>query len=150
VTENLTDGLGPLLLRVGLGIVFLAHGLDKLGDVAAVEANFESLGIPAPALMAPFVTAVEVVGGALLILGLLTPLAGVALAGDMLVAALTAHTDKGFFVADGGYELVMMLGLASLAAAAIGPGRFSADALLRLRLPVLGRIAPLRTSDSRH
>jgi putative oxidoreductase len=69
-------------------------------------------------------------GGILLITGLLTPLAGVALAIDMLVAGLTAHTGKGFFVQDGGYELVLLLGAGSLSLALAGAGRFSADALV--------------------
>jgi uncharacterized membrane protein YphA (DoxX/SURF4 family) len=64
----------------------------------------------------------------LVMVGLATPLAAVALAGDMLVALLTTHIDHGFFVADGGIELVLVLGVASLAIALAGPGRFSVDA----------------------
>jgi putative oxidoreductase len=66
----------------------------------------------------------------LLIAGLLTPLAGVALAFDMLVAYLTAHIGHGFFVSGGGAELVLLLGGTSLAVALTGAGRFSVDAAL--------------------
>src|SRR5918997_4403486 len=121
---------GLLVLRLVVGVTFLLHGLDKLVDLSGTEAFFASLGIPAPGLMAPFVALTETVGGLLLIAGLVTPLAGVALAGDMSVALVTQHIDHGFFVADGGIELVLLLGGASLALALTGPGRFSADAVL--------------------
>jgi putative oxidoreductase len=73
---------GVLLLRVVVGVTFLLHGLDKLGDLSSAEQLFGSLGIPAPALMAPFVAVTETVGGALLIAGLATPLVAAALAVD--------------------------------------------------------------------
>jgi putative oxidoreductase len=132
------QGLGLLAIRVVLGVVFIAHGADKLGDLAGTEQFFASLGIPAAALMAPLVAFTEVVGGALLIVGLLTPLVGVALAIDMLVAFVTVHAGKGFFVADGGYELVMLLGFASVGIAATGAGRLSLDAALKLPERVMG------------
>jgi len=121
---------GLLVLRLVVGVTFLLHGLDKLGDLAGTEELFASLAIPAPGLMAPFVAVTETVGGLLLIAGLATPLAGAALAGDMFVALLTAHIDEGFFAADGGIELVLLLGGASLALTLTGAGRFSADAAL--------------------
>jgi putative oxidoreductase len=129
--------LALLLVRAVVGLTFLMHGLDKLGDLNATEHVFDSLSIPLPGLMAPFVALVEVVGGIAMIVGLLAPLFGLALAGDMLVAALTQHIDKGFFVADGGYELVLILGTTSLGIMLAGAGRFSVDGALRLgeRLP---------------
>jgi putative oxidoreductase len=123
---------GLLVLRLIVGVTFALHGLDKLGDLSGTEEFFASLGIPAPGLMAPFVALTETVGGLLLIIGLATPLVGVALAGDMLVALVTAHIDAGFFAADGGIELVLLPGGASLALALTGPGRWSADAALGL------------------
>jgi putative oxidoreductase len=122
--------IGLLVLRLVLGVTFLLHGLDKLGDVNGVQQGFDQLGIPAPDVMAPFVTMVEIVGGGLLILGLLTPIAGIALAVDMLVAGIAAHTGKGFFTQDGGYELVLLLGAGCLVLAIAGAGRLSADALM--------------------
>ena len=71
---------GLLVIRVVLGVVFLAHGTEKLGDLQGTEQFVASLDIPAPALMAPRATFTEVIGGGLLIVGLLTPLVGVALA----------------------------------------------------------------------
>jgi putative oxidoreductase len=129
---NPLPSAGLLLLRVVVGVTFLMHGLDKLGDLAGAEQLFASLGIPAPGLMAPFVAVTETVGGALLIAGLATPLVGAALAIDMLVALLTAHLGHGFFARDGGFELELLLGGASLGIAFAGAGRFSLDASLQL------------------
>ena len=125
--------IGLLLLRLVEGATFLIHGVDKLVDLAAAERYFASLGIPAPALMAPLVGVTETAGGLLLIAGLATPLAGLALAGDMFVALLTEHVGDGFFVAAGGFEFVLLLAGASLALALTGPGRFSVDEAFDVR-----------------
>ena len=120
---------GLLALRAGVGATFLAHGVDKLTDLESTERAFDSLDIPAPAAMAPLVAVTETLGGGLLLAGLTVRLAGLALAGDMLVAFLTAHLGKGFFVNKGGGEFVLVLGGASLALALTGPGRISVDAI---------------------
>lgn len=127
--RTLRTDAGLLVLRLVIGVTFLLHGIDKLGDLSGVEQGFDQMGIPAPELMAPLVAMTETVGGVLLITGLLTPLAGLALAITMLVAALTAHTGNGFFVEGGGYEHVLTLGAGCLALAVAGAGRFSADAV---------------------
>jgi putative oxidoreductase len=137
---------GLLVLRLVVGVTFLLHGLDKLGDLSGTEEFFASLEIPAPGLVAPFVALTETVGGLLLIVGLATPLVGVALAVDMLVALVAAHIDEGFFAADGGIELVLLLCGASLAVVLTGAGRFSADAALDL--PRHLRAAGTWTRDS--
>ena len=120
---------GLLVLRAVIGVTFLLHGIDKAGDVNGVAQGFDKMGIPAADVMAPFVTYTEIIGGGLLIIGLLTPLAGLALAINMLVAGIAAHTGKGFFAQDGGYEYVLVLGIGCLALALAGAGRFSLDAL---------------------
>jgi putative oxidoreductase len=121
---------GLLVLRVVVGVTFVMHGLDKLSHLSSARDLFAALSIPAPALMAPFVAVTETVGGVLLIAGLATPLVGVALAIDMVVALLTARLGHGFFARDGGFELEMLLGGASLGIALAGAGRFSLDASL--------------------
>jgi putative oxidoreductase len=130
---------GLLLLRLVVGGTFVVHGVDKLVDLSSAERYFASLGVPAPALIAPFVGAVEAGGGMLLIAGLATPLVGPALAGDMFVAFLTEHVGDGFFVAQGGFEFVMVLAGASLALALTGPGRFSVDEALDVPLRLRSR-----------
>jgi putative oxidoreductase len=120
---------GLLVLRLVVGLTFLLDGLDKLVGLTGVEQFFDSLGIPAAGVMATLVALTETVGGILLIVGLLTPVAGIALAIDMFVAGPTAHAGKGFFADKGGYELVLVLGAACLALLVAGGGRFSADAV---------------------
>jgi putative oxidoreductase len=128
VSPTTLQNAGLLVLRLVVGTTFLVHGLDKLSDLSAAEDLFAAQGIPAPAVMAPFVAATETVCSVLLIAGLATPLAGAALTVDMLVALVTTHIDRGFFADEGGFELVLLLAGASLAIALAGPGRFSVDA----------------------
>jgi putative oxidoreductase len=122
--------LGLLLLRAVVGVSFVAHGVDKLADLAAAERFFDTTGLPAPSVVAPAIAVLETVGGALIIFGLATPLVALLLAGDMIGALLTVHLDQGFFVEEGGFELVLLLGSACLALALAGAGRYSADAHL--------------------
>jgi putative oxidoreductase len=117
------SSVGLLVLRLIVGLTFVMHGLDKLGHLSGARQLFASLDIPAPALAAPFVAVAETAGGVLLIAGLATPLVGAALAIDMLVALLTARLGHGFFARDGGIELEMLLGGASLGIALAGAGR---------------------------
>jgi putative oxidoreductase len=51
------------VLRVVVGVTFVLHGLDKLGDLSGAEQLFASLDVPAPGLTAPFVAVTEAVGG---------------------------------------------------------------------------------------
>jgi len=124
-----------LLARLGLGAVFLAHGWQKLvtNGVAGTADFFASVGVPLPSVSAWVATVVELVGGAALVLGVLVPVAGVLLAAHMLGAFIFVHAGKGLFVSDGGYELVLALGVSSLLLAAVGAGRFSVDHLLQQR-----------------
>ncbi|MFI7649927.1 DoxX family protein [Micromonospora sp. NPDC049460] len=121
-----------LLARIGVGIVFFAHGWQKLvtNGVDGTAAFFDQAGVPLPTLSAWFATGVELLGGAALILGAVVPIAGVLLALDMLGAFIFVHAGNGLFVDKGGYELVLALGAASLLLAAVGAGRLSVDHLL--------------------
>jgi putative oxidoreductase len=123
-----------LLLRAVVGISFLAHAAQKLDDLARFERAFAAMGIPAPELMVPFVSATEIVCGLLLIAGLATPLAALALAGNMVVAFFTAHVSNGFFAEQGGFEVVLLLGAGCVALTLSGAGRYSLDAALGVRL----------------
>ena len=122
---------GLLLLRAVLGVVLVAHGWQKLVDqgFAATADGFGALGIPAPEAAAAYAIAVELGGGVLLLLGALTPLVGLLVASTMAGAFWFVHRDT-FFVADGGFELVLTLGVAGLALAALGSGRCSVDRAL--------------------
>lgn len=131
-TRRLTADLTLLLARIGIGAVFLAHGLQKLNDwgYAGTKAGFEAMGAPAPGLTAALATWVEILGGAALILGVLTPLAGLILVADMIGAWAVGHAGNGLWAGEGGYELVLALGAGALALAGVGAGRISVDALI--------------------
>jgi putative oxidoreductase len=131
-----TDGLPPLLARLLLAIVFIQSGWGKLHNLSNVVDFFKSLGIPFPALQAPFVSGVEFFGGILVLVGLLTPLASFLLAGTMVVAIATARwsdvTSLGSFAAlpEASY-LIMLLWLVW-----DGAGKISLDHLFwRRRQP---------------
>jgi putative oxidoreductase len=121
-----------LVSRVALGVVLLAHGWQKLNEytVAGTAASFEQMGVPAATAAATFATAVEVVGGAALILGLLTPLAALLNVANLIGALVIVHAGNGVFVDNGGYELVLALAAGLLVIAALGAGRLSVDGLL--------------------
>ena len=122
---------GLLLLRVALGIVFVAHGGQKLfvfghGGVTGAMA---ALGIPFPSVNAVLVTAAELGGGLALLTGTLTRAAAAVVAFAMGVAVATAHLPHGFF-APAGVEYPLTLLLASLTLVLTGAGRYSVDAWL--------------------
>jgi len=133
VASKLQD---PLLLAVRLywGYQFMQTGWGKLQHLDKVTQFFTSLGIPAPALNAAFVSGLELVGGALLAVGLASRLVSLLFVGDMLVAYLTAdHTalvsffgDPDKFVAAAPCTFLC----ASLLILIFGPGRFALDTLV--------------------
>jgi putative oxidoreductase len=122
---------GLLLLRIALGVVFVMHGWQKLAvyGISGVAGGFAQLGLPLPMVNAVVITAVELVGGALLLAGAGTRIVAALLAFAMLVATLTAHAAAGFFLPNG-YEFTLTLMLVSLALTQTGAGRHSVDARL--------------------
>ena len=121
--------VGLLVGRLALGAVFIAHGWQKLIDIGhqGVTKGFEEMGIPLPGLAAHYSTWVELVGGIALVIGLLVPLAGLLLLVDMIGAFWFVHMDKGLFVSEGGFELVVILGAMAFLLACTGSGRFGVD-----------------------
>lgn len=130
-----TADVGLLLARVILGVILVAHGGQKFFDQGLdnVATGFEGMGIPAASLAAAFAAVVEFGGGVLLIVGALTPLVGVLVAADMAGAFWFAHREAGLFAADGGWELVAVIGALALTLAAAGAGRYSVDGLVTAR-----------------
>jgi putative oxidoreductase len=122
-----------LLARCGVGTVFLAHGWQKIQvGVTATGRNLDAMGAPFPTAAAVYSTFVELLGGAALILGVALPVAGTLLFLDMAGALIFVHAKHGIFLVDGsnvrnGFELVLILGLASLVFAAGGGGRLTLD-----------------------
>jgi putative oxidoreductase len=120
-----------LLVRVVVGSTMIAHGLNHWlggGRIEGTARWFAGLGLRRSRLQAWLSVATEVGAGALLVLGLATPLACAAVISVMLVAGLLAHRPNGFFVFKDGYEYVLVLSVVTLALAMLGPGRLSIDA----------------------
>ncbi|MBJ8340951.1 DoxX family protein [Antrihabitans sp. YC3-6] len=131
MNSSIARSTALLLARIALGVIFVAHGWQKVSTngLDATKAGFEAMDVPAPALSAYFAAYVELIGGAALIIGALVPLVGLLLFIDMAGALLTVHLDKGLFASGGGYELVLILGATSLLIAVLGSGKFGVDAL---------------------
>lgn len=131
-----------LIARLLLGAVLIAHGWQKLVDqgVGATADGFAQLGIPAPTAAAVFAVVAELGGGVLLVLGLLTPVAGLLVAGTMAGAWWFVHRGSGLFAAEGGWELVAALGLGALVLGVV-PGRLALDHVLAGRGARRGPVA---------
>jgi putative oxidoreductase len=124
-----------LLIRLLVGAVFVSEGIQKFLFPADLGVGrFTKIGIPSPEVLAPFVGVVEIVGGLLLLLGLLTRLAALALLVDMLVAIAT--TKFPILLKDGVWKMAheartdwsMLLG--ALFLLLVGAGAWSLDVLL--------------------
>lgn len=134
------DHSGALALRIPVGIIFAAHGAQKLfgwfggGGLEGTGQFFGSLGLNPGYLMALLAGATEFFGGLALVAGLLVRPAAAALAFAMLIAIFSAHWGQGFFAAGGGYEYALALAAAALSLLLSGAGRYSLDrALTRQR-----------------
>ncbi|WP_327147323.1 DoxX family protein [Nocardia sp. NBC_01329] len=126
---DITD-IALLLLRLVVGATMIAHGVNHWiggGKIAGTAGWFSGLGLRHGVLQAWFSVITEIGAGALLILGLLTPLAAAAVISVMLVAALLAHRKNGFLVFKDGYEYVLVLAVVSLVIGILGPGWLSVD-----------------------
>jgi putative oxidoreductase len=127
-------GWGITALRIVTGIVFIGHGAPKFGWMG--ERTFDgtvefiaSLGIPVPMVGAFLVATFEAVGGAFLVIGLLTRFWSAGLAFAMLVATVLVHLPNGMF-GDGGYQWSLLLMVAALALLTEGAGKASLDRAL--------------------
>lgn len=132
MVDQRTAPYAAFVLRLSLGIMFLAHGLMKVivFTPAGTAGFFESLGLPAA--LAYLTILAEVGGGILLILGVLTRWVSLALIPVLLGALFFAHWSAGWVFSNqgGGWEYPAFLAAASLVQALLG------DGALALRLPL--------------
>ncbi|NAS63558.1 DoxX family protein [Pseudomonas syringae pv. actinidiae] len=129
-------GYGLTLLRVVVGIAFIAHGSQKLFGafggygLEGTAQYMESLGLTPGYLMALMSGSAEFFGGVGLLLGLLARPAAVVVIVLLLVAIFTVHTHNGFFMANNGYEYALALLGGALAVLIEGAGKLSLDRVI--------------------
>ncbi|WP_194756671.1 DoxX family protein [Aliidiomarina indica] len=129
-------GWGALALRIPVGIIFAAHGAQKLFGwfggygLEGTAGWMESIGLAPGLLMAFLAGAAEFFGGVFLIFGVLTRPSSVVLAFTMIVAIFAVHFEHGLFLANNGYEFGLALLAASVSLAFTGAGNVSVDRML--------------------
>lgn len=121
--------IAPLLLRIGVGVIFIIAGWGKLNGIEGVQGFFGNLGIPLPGIMAWVVAIVEFVGGIMVLLGAYARIPHLLLAFIMLVALFTTKLGGEFSAA----RLDLMLLLANLALFFMGSGKYSVDEKLGVK-----------------
>jgi putative oxidoreductase len=135
-----TAGLSPLALRIPVGIIFAAHGAQKLFGwfggygLEGTGKWMASIGIEPGMLMAALAGGAEFFGGLALLLGLLVRPAAAILGFTMLVAIFSVHIGNGLFMSNNGIEFGLALLAATVSLGISGAGRASIDAVLAERL----------------
>jgi putative oxidoreductase len=124
--------LALLIMRLSVGLTIAAHGYNHIfrgGKIAGTGRWFESLGMKPGVLHAWLASITELVAGALLVAGLLTPFAAAAVVSVMLVAWITNHMKNGFFIfrPGEGWEYVCFIACTAVALGTIGPGKWSLE-----------------------
>ncbi|MCD9548665.1 DoxX family membrane protein [Photobacterium carnosum] len=133
-------GFSTLALRIPVGIIFMAHGSQKLFawfggyGLAGTGQFFESIGLAPGVAMAFLAGSAEFFGGLFIILGLLTRPSALVLAFTMLIAIVSVHLPNGLFMSNGGYEFGLALLAACVSLMLSGGGKVAVDNWLVTRL----------------
>ncbi|WP_286270152.1 DoxX family protein [Thalassotalea hakodatensis] len=133
-------GYSTLALRIPIGIIFIAHGAQKLFGwfggygLEGTGGWMESIGLSPGYLMALLAGSGEFFGGLFILFGLLTRPAAVALSVTMVVAIFAVHFENGLFMSNNGYEFGLALLAASVSLAFSGAGKLALDNLLNKAL----------------
>lgn len=132
-------GWAPLAVRIPVGIIFVAHGAQKLFGafggygLEGTGQFMASLGLTPGYLMALLAGSAEFFGGLALLFGVLVRPAAAALAFAMLVAIFSVHIGNGLFMDKNGYEFGLALLAASVSLLISGAGRLSVDEAVTAR-----------------
>ena len=133
--------IGLLIIRVVIGLTMAGHGAQKVfgwwggPGIKGWTGGMTRMRIRPPVAWAWISALSELIGGLLLALGLLTPLACAAVAASMLVAMALVHWPKGFWNSKGGYEFNLSILSAVIGLAFTGAGAISVDAAFGIRYP---------------
>ncbi|WP_216700716.1 DoxX family protein [Priestia filamentosa] len=128
--------VGLLIIRLVIGLLFVGHGAQKLfgwfggHGLKGTGGWFESIGMKPGVKIALFAGLAELIGGILFVLGFLTPLAGIIIAGTMVMAIVKVHGPNGLWATDNGYEYNLTLLVVAIGVALTGPGQYALDAFL--------------------
>ncbi|MFK3772675.1 DoxX family protein [Pseudomonas sp. NPDC089406] len=133
---NTRAGYGLSVVRILVGLIFMAHGAQKLFGLFGgygLEGTgqwMESIGLAPGYLMALLSGSAEFFGGLALVIGLLARPAALALAVTLVVAIFSVHIGNGLFMSNNGYEFALALLAGSVAVLIEGAGRLSLDRLI--------------------
>ena len=129
--KNWTGDTATLVLRLAVGVVLAYHGWLKLPDIAGFAGFVDSLGIPAPDLMAYVVTYLEFLGGIALIVGLATRYFAALFVVEMIFTIVLVKLDIGLIAPEAGVgaELDLLILAIALSLVLVGAGKWSVDAL---------------------
>src|SRR5436190_9082590 len=139
--SNTMSDIGLLILRLAVGGLLAGHGSQKLfgwfsgPGLKGTAGWLESMGLTPGSAWATAASASEFGGGALTTLGFLHPLGPLGTMGAMIMATVKAHWGKPIWASKGGAELPVINMATALALTLTGPGRFSLDQVLGIRLP---------------
>ena len=128
--------IAMLVLRIGIGIIFVAHGLQKAfgwwsgPGWQGWNGAMARMGFRPPLFWAATSLLAELGGGLALIVGLLVPLAGAGLVALTIVLFKKAHWPKGFWVRNNGIEFPLAFAVGVFALQVLGPGSWALDSLL--------------------
>tara|TARA_R100001143_G_C3359061_1_gene134421 strand:+ start:210 stop:671 length:462 start_codon:yes stop_codon:yes gene_type:complete len=126
----------PLVLRVVAGVIFFAHGAQKLFGwfggygLTGTGQFMDSLGLSPGYVMALLAGSAEFFGGLALIIGLVVRPASVILAVTMVVAILSVHIGNGLFMSNNGYEFALALLAMTVSLSFSGAGKLGLDGVL--------------------
>ncbi|WP_438864143.1 DoxX family protein [Neptunicella sp.] len=132
--------LAPLVLRIPVGVTFIAHGAQKLFaafggyGLEGTGQWMSSIGLEPGYLMALLAGSAEFFGGILLLIGLLTRPTALVLAITMLVAIFSVHIQNGLFMANNGYEFALALLAATLSLLFSGAGKVAVDNVITKKI----------------
>jgi putative oxidoreductase len=122
---GIDPGWGITVVRIAMGLVFAVHGYQKFAEgLAGVSAFFAKMSIPLPGVMAPFIAALELVGGLLLLLGLGTRWLGLLYAIEMFVVTFWVKIPRQGWQSA---ELESMLLAGAIMLSLAGPGKLAID-----------------------